>query len=169
MQVAQALIDLCMLPSRFGPRPRSTMRLPFRQLDQAAPGDMPQRLLKLCLDLPRVQTRQSRLALPQCRALSLRDCFAGGPREAFIDANEFCHLLPDGSAHLTLPPAAVESVIALGWAERHPIHALGILQTLVMVYAPRDAAELEMVGRLIACSCRFATGPAARLAACNVA
>jgi hypothetical protein len=148
------------LPQRAGPRPQSTAGLPFRQLDQFPPAEMMPRLLALCLQLPAVRSRESRLAAADSRALWLDDSASAGPPEAFIDGREFCHLHapPDGSIHLTLPPGDVDGVVARGWAERHPIHSLGLHKTLVLVYAPRDAVELHTVSSLVAHSWRFAGG-----------
>jgi hypothetical protein len=152
--------ELYALPRRFGPRPRSGARLPFRPLDQFPPAGLAGQLHRLCLELPGVRIRQSRFADPQSRALWLAGSSLEGPPEAFIDGREFCHLHepPGGSIHLTLPPAEVEGVVARGWAERHPIHHLGLHPALVLVYAPRDPLELEIVFSLIAHSWRFAGG-----------
>jgi phospholipase/carboxylesterase len=152
--------ELHLLPGRFGPRPRSSDALPFRQLDQFPPAELQHRLFEMCFHLPGVRSRQSRLATPQSRALCLTDLAPSGPSEAFIDGREFCHLhaLPEGSIHLMLPRHVVECVVALGWAERHPAQKLGLFKNLVLVYGPRDRAELEIVFSLIEHSCRFARG-----------
>jgi len=152
--------ELRLLPGRIGPRPRLSAALPFRQLDQYPEAEWPQRLFELCVCLPGVRSRQSRLATVQSRALFVSDEGACGPPEAFIDGREFCHLhgLPEGSVHLTLPPSVIESVAALGWAARHPARSLGLFKNLVLVYGPRDSAELEIVVSLVEHSCRFARG-----------
>ena len=59
---------------------------------------------------------------------------------------------------MKLPPSMVEAVVALGWAERHPLHRLGVMENLVMLYAPRDERELSIVATLIECARQFATG-----------
>jgi len=107
-----------------------------------------------------VRVRESRMALRGARALYLPDGVARGPREAFIDLHEFCHLhsLPEGTIHLALPLAVLDWAAASGWVQRHPLAVAGILTTLVMVYAPRTAAELETVVGLIGISYRFAKG-----------
>src|SRR3954463_181496 len=99
MQSAYAVNRLYLLPARFGPRPRTSDCLPFRQLDQFPPADIQRRLLELSLDLPHVYARQSRVTAPQCRALCIDDDNAAGPAEAFIDGPEFCHIhpLPEGA------------------------------------------------------------------------
>jgi phospholipase/carboxylesterase len=165
MELQSQLRAAHLLPGRFGPRPRSSAALPFRQLDQFPPAELQQRLYERCVNLPGVRTRQSRVATPQSRALCLADRESYGPPEAFIDGREFCHIhpLPEGSIHLTLPIEEIETLVALGWVERHPIQSLGLFHNLVMVYGPRDVAELEIVFSLVELSCRFAKGARARV------
>jgi len=117
-------------------------------------------LLDRSLELPGVQSKQSRMASPRSHALYLADRIAAGPPEAFIDAHEFCHLhpLPEGGIHLTLPKILREEVVRLAWGERHPIAEVGILTTLVTVYAPRDRPEIDTVLGLIVQSFQFAQG-----------
>ena len=148
------------LPGRFGPRPRTTDGLPFRQVDQYPPAEMARLLVELSLDLPHVRVRESRMGGPATLALALPDSIALGPEQAFIDSKEFCHIhaAPHRSVHLTLPAAEVEGIVALGWAERHPIHYLGVMRSLVLVYAPRTREEVDVVVTLIERSCRFAMG-----------
>lgn len=148
------------LTPRQGQRPTSSLVLPFRQLDQWPPAVIHERLLRECAVLAGVRVRQSRMASPFTRALYLPDEIAAGPPDAFIDLHEFCHLhpLPEGTIHLVLPPPVLERVVALDWAERHPITAAGILPGLVMVYAPRNAAELDVVLGLVRVSVHYARG-----------
>jgi len=160
--------ELHALPWRFGPRPRSSAGLPFRQLDQFPPPGMIDRLHGKSLELQGVRSRQSRFASPRSRALWLSEPAEPAPPHAFIDGREFCHLdePPEGSIHLALPPAGVEIVVAHGWAERHPIHSLGVHPGLVLIYAPRDTAELDTVFSLVAHSWRFAGGLSLPVSAC---
>ena len=153
-------LDLA-LPARVGARPRTRLALPHMQLDQWPPADIAQQLVDLALTLPGIRAKQSRMACASSLALCLNDDFAHGPPEAFIDNHEFCllHSLPQASAHLTLPREIRDRAIQLGWAEQHPGVRAGIMpQTLVMLYAPRDAAELRIAFHLIRTSCRFAKG-----------
>jgi hypothetical protein len=154
------------MPGRFGPRPRSSAGLPFRPLDQFPPAELHEKLQERCLSLPGVRSRQSRVATTGSRALFLADGESYGPPEAFIDGREFCHMHPppEGSLHLILPPQEIERLVALGWAERHPIQNVGVFRNLVMVYGPRDSTELEIVYSLVELSCRFARGLRARIA-----
>jgi hypothetical protein len=149
------------LPARVGVRPRTRMALPHMQLDQWPPAEVAQQLVDLALAIPGVCAKQSRMAFPSSVALCLKDDFAHGPPEAFIDNHEFCllHSLPHASVHLTLPREVRDRVVQLGWAEQHPGVRAGIIpQTLVMLYAPRDTKELRIAFHLIQASCRFAKG-----------
>jgi len=101
------------------------------------------------------------MASPETRALSLRNEFVHGPDDAFIDGPEFCHLHPppEGGVHLTLPSALRQLIVQIGWGEEHPMVRAGILpKSLVMIYAPRDEPELNVVARLIAIARDFAAG-----------
>jgi phospholipase/carboxylesterase len=130
-------------------------------LDQWPPAEVAEKLIERSLGLADVGSKQSRMASPKSRALWLPDRCAGGPREAFIDDHEFCHLhpLPEGSIHLTLPNPLRDQIVELGWAEQHPVARAGVMpKTLVLVYAPRDRAELAIAFQLIWSSCQFARG-----------
>ncbi len=73
----------------------------------------------------------------------------------------FAHLHPgrDQILHAMLPPELVTAAITAGWAELHPVARLGyIAATAVMLYAPRDHDELEVVYGLLVASYRFAGG-----------
>jgi hypothetical protein len=135
--------------------------LPAIQLDQWPDAVMIHRLRERAMRLPSLRARQSRMALPTAKALYIPDADALGPREAFIDGTEFCHLhaAPEGSIHLTLPPVVRLSAIEMGWAEEHPVARTGcVSRYLVLAYAPRDEDELEVVMELIAASWNFARG-----------
>jgi hypothetical protein len=93
------------------------------------------------------------------RALVLADGEPAGPPEAFLVGREFAHLhpAPDHSLHAMLPPELVDTAIDAGWAEHHPVALRGLIpRTAVMLYAPRDDAELVVVETLIRASHAFA-------------
>jgi phospholipase/carboxylesterase len=109
--------------------------------------------------LPGVVTGPSAVSVPGARAFHLP---AGAPTVAdcFMIDREFAHLHPpsDGSLHLTLPPSIVATVIANGWAERHPLAGrYGLPDNIVMVYGPRDEDELAVVTDLVLASHGYAT------------
>jgi len=160
MQFAPSRGGMRLLPGRFGPRPRTSPGLPFRQLDQFPPAEMIGEVAQFGRALGGVRTRESRMAEAGTVALSVSGAAVSGTPQAFIDGDEFCHLLPApcGSLLLTLPPAEIEGVDVLGWAARHPIQTLGLMQSMVLVYGPRTLEELEVVAMLVERSCRFARG-----------
>jgi phospholipase/carboxylesterase len=148
---------------RRGPRPLMPDRLPHVQADQWPPAAVAVELLARATRLPGVEVRQSRMASAATSALSLAHLRASRPPEAFIDATEFCHILPppEGTLHLTLPPAERVFAIEFGWGEAHPVGRAGSLShCLVTLYAPRDRDELEMVLKLVESSWEFAGGGA---------
>ncbi|GAA1149046.1 luciferase family protein [Nocardioides aquiterrae] len=70
----------------------------------------------------------------------------------FLVGSEFAHLhpTPDLSLHAALPRDLMVEAIEAGWAEPHPIARLGLIpDTIVMLYAPRDENELDVVADLV--------------------
>ena len=154
------------LPHRAGPRPRTTPTNPHTQLDQQ-PGDaaLAQELARRVFALPGVVEEPSRVSVPGARALTLAADEPAGPPEAFLTGREFAHLhpAPDHSLHAMLPPELVTEAVEAGWAEPHPVARMGLIPaTAVMLYAPRNHAELDVVEQLVGASHAFARGRHAR-------
>jgi hypothetical protein len=148
------------LPVRVGPRPRTTPTNPHTQLDQQ-PTDrrVIEELARRAFALPGVVEEPSRISVPGARALVLAPGEPAGPREAFLVGREFAHLHPDPdrSLHAMLPPETAAGAVAAGWAEPHPAALRGLIPpTAVMLYAPREEAELEVIERLVRASHAFA-------------
>lgn len=151
------------LPARAGPPPRTNPTMPHQQLDQNAPAPLQEQLLALVRGLAGVSVRPSLVSVPGARAFVLDDALETGPPEAFMAGREFAHLHPeyDGSLHLALPPGFVGEVEAGGWGELHPAARMGLVpRTAVMVYGPRDEAELGVVWAILRASYAFARGEA---------
>ena len=73
----------------------------------------------------------------------------------------------DGSIHVTLHPKDCEKVIEAEWGQRHGLSGVEMMQRIagfslpvnyVLVYAPRDEAELEIVLTIVRASIAFMTG-----------
>jgi hypothetical protein len=148
------------LPVRLGDRPRTTPTNPHTQLDQQ-PTDLTwvEELARRVFALPGVIEQPSRISVPGARALVLAPEEATGPPEAFLIDREFSHLhpSPDHSLHAMLPPETVTEAVAAGWAEPHPVALRGLIPpTAVMLYAPRDEAELDVIEALVRASHAFA-------------
>jgi hypothetical protein len=145
---------------RVGDRPRATPTNPHTQLSQQ-PDDLQwvEELTRRVFDLPGVVEEPSRISVPGARALVLAPGEVAGPPEAFLIGREFAHLhpAPDHSLHAMLPTETVTEAVAAGWAEPHPVALRGLIPaTAVMLYAPRDEAEMDVIESLVRASHAFA-------------
>lgn len=148
------------LPRRRGERPMTTSTFPHSQLDQQ-PTDPTVRdeLARRAFSLEGIVERDSVISVPGARALVLADHRSVGPDAAFIREREFAHFHPDPdwSLHLALPDPVADVAIDRGWAELHLIARTEEFPgSVVMVYAPRDADEVEAVWTLLRASYEFA-------------
>jgi len=110
--------------------------------------------------LPGVRERESVISEPGARALWLDDSVPAGPPEAFLIGREFAHLHPgaDHSLHVMLPPDLAEEAVRIGWAEQHPVARRGLIPAnAVMLDAPRDDEELDVVTALVEAAYSFAS------------
>src|SRR5215213_6705404 len=149
------------LTQRSGSHPRTTSTNPHSQLEQNPRREVVDELAHKVFALPNVEERPSAISVPGARALWLREDVPAGPQEAFMIGREFAHIhpMPDGSLHAALPPEVAEEAISKGWAEQHPMATMGYIpQNVVMIYAPRDAQEIEVVAGLVAEAYRYASG-----------
>jgi Family of unknown function (DUF5519) len=150
------------LPPRAGAKPKTTSTNPHQQQSQNPTPEVYQLLLSKAFDFPHVERRPSAISVPGAQALWLSEEVVTAARpEAFLIGREFAHVHPpyDGSMHMMLPPEAVDEVLTKGWGEPHPMARRGLIPpTAVMVYAPRDAAEVEAILQVLAASYRFACG-----------
>jgi Family of unknown function (DUF5519) len=148
------------LLARAGDRPRTTPTNPHTQLDQQ-PTDLRwvEELAERVFALPGVVEQPSGISVPGARALVLAPGEPSGPPESFLIDREFAHLhpAPDHSLHAMLPPETVAEAVEAGWAEPHPVALRGLIPpTAVMLYAPRDEAELDVIESLVRASHAFA-------------
>lgn len=152
------------LPLRPGPRPHTSNELPHSQLDQQPSGNScATAVLETAMGWPAVHEAPSTIATEGSRALVLDLSAATGPAEAFLIGTEFCHLHAHGdhSMHATLPVPLAAAAESAGWAEPHYLVREGRAPaTVVMLYAPRDDTESDVVLQLIRASYEFARTPA---------
>lgn len=156
-------MDARHLPARRGRRPRTSTQTPHRQLDQQpTDGGLLDRILAEALTWPHVAGQPSAISVEGARALTLAPGANGGPPEAFLVGREFCHVHARGdfSLHAALAPETAAAAEDAGWVEPHFLAAAGRLPgTVVLIYAPRDDDEGEVVLRLIRRSYEFALTP----------
>jgi len=150
------------LPTRAGSRPRTTTEIPHSQLDQQpTDGQHLDAILAEATTWPAVVGEPSKISVDGARALTLDTSSQGGPPEAFMVGREFCHVHAQGdfSLHTTLPLPLAEAAECAGWAEPHfLVHSGRAPATVVMVYAPRDDSERDVVMQLVRASYEFALG-----------
>ena len=149
------------LPTRSGERPAVSWTIPQEQRSDNAPVELQEQLFARISELAGVTSRQSAISVPGARGLMLE-----GRGHASLDAflvpgaGEFAHLHPthDGSLHLALPPALAADAVAKGWAVAHPLAGIRLARGMVMIYGPRDTAELATVAGIVETSHAYATG-----------
>lgn len=149
------------LPPRAGARPAVTSGIPQEQRTDTAPLALQGRLFDRIAALPGVTTRQSAISVPGARGFFL-DPPRLGPDDAFVvpALGEFAHLHPgyDGSLHLALPPALAADLIAKGWGVAHPLAGVRLTPGMVLLFGPRDAAELDTVAGVVTTGHAWAAG-----------
>jgi hypothetical protein len=155
------------LPTRPGPRPQTTPWAPHIQQDQNAPAGMQAMLAQRVFALAEVEERPGTVAHPAERAIWLRDQIAAAPGDVFLGNREIGHFHPwDGSLHIVLAPGLAEAAVTAGWAEVHPVAVAGLApRNRVMLYGPRNEAEVDIIFSLIAAAVRRAAGHQAQQAA----
>jgi phospholipase/carboxylesterase len=137
--------------------------MPHQQESDNAPSQLQEKLYDRVAALPGVIVGPSHVSVPGARAFHLDPDFASDRDEAFMVGTEFAHLHPtyDGSLHLVLPEPMALQVIERGWGEFHPLVAQGVMPpTNLMVFGPRDEAELEVVWSIVQASYANATSGA---------
>jgi hypothetical protein len=64
----------------------------------------------------------------------------------------------DGSIHVNLAPKDAKLVLERGWGQRHPLAGRLLYLGNIMVYAPRNEEELEVVESITRAGARFMVG-----------
>jgi hypothetical protein len=151
---------------KVGPHP-----IPQRQLDQLPGDDVRQELIDRFAELGNkaeqkglVEVRQS---LYERRHSAL---FVSKTRDWHALAQQtrgeisHVHAGLDGSIHVMLHPADCNKLFESGWAQRHAFSGVGMIKFLVgaslpvnyvLVYAPRDKAEIDIAISIVKASIQF--------------
>jgi len=154
------------IPARRGPPPAVHQGMPHTQIGVSPVSEVNAELHRRAFALPGVSARPTIVSVPGARALWLDEAMELAHPEVIVAGREFTHIHPDGSLHLPLPADRAQEAVAAGWAEPHPIARMMGREDLVLVYTPRDFAELEVVWGLLLDSYTYVTGrprPAATL------
>jgi hypothetical protein len=142
------------LPARSGSRPRTSAGAPHSQLDQLAEnrGALTDALISRLAALPHVELGGSLRAPPGTVGLHIEPGQCRDVPRAFLLGREFAHVhaQDDGSLHAILPEPLRTAAIARGWAEPHPLAGEPtVSEDTVMIYAPRDYLEVEIIAALV--------------------
>lgn len=145
---------------RKGDRPRIAPKWPCPQLDQTAAPDICAALAQAIAALDGVAPCQAPHGAPG-QGFALDEEMARGQPEAFVGDGAWIALQPSGALHLSLRPDWAQKVVNHGWATVHPFarYMAGVVppQSL-LVYAPRDRAELAVALRIVAAARAYAIG-----------
>ncbi|EUC39665.1 hypothetical protein COCMIDRAFT_10268 [Bipolaris oryzae ATCC 44560] len=150
------------LPHRTGHKPEIRGIAPQRQQTQVSTKEI---YGKLVLKIKELASD------PRNRLTERTSCFEKHSTGLFTSipitrtcGGEICHAHPsDGSMHLTLHPADANLIMAHGWGERHPLARGGwcrkfVPREFMLVYAPRDDEEVEIVTKIVAASIWWVSG-----------
>ncbi|MFT2708087.1 luciferase family protein [Clavibacter zhangzhiyongii] len=146
---------------RPGPRPSLSDEGPQRQLTDRAAPELWGRLVAHAFSLPGVRESHSQVSPASSRGLFLRDLetpivpWTSLAPEGRLEPVHL-HGVDDTSVHLCLPVARGAELTALGWATPHQYEDFG---TEILVYGPRDEAEVDVVVGLIEEAIAFARDP----------
>lgn len=159
MEIKMTLGDL---PFRDGARPETTNTNPHTQLNQQ-PEDLSfiEALSSWAFKLSHIEKQPSRISVPGAVAMCMDQDHTCDQCNAFMVGTEFAHFhpKPDYSLHLGLTKDDAELFILYGWGEWHPMIKRGILPpNIIMLYAPRNAEELEVAKLVLSRSYAFAKG-----------
>ena len=153
---------LMKLPKRQSPRPIVRGIAPHRQMNQRSSPQIFSVLSAKIKGLASIPKNQLGIGT-SCFEKHSTGLFSLSP--AFPTCGgEVCHAhASDGSMHMTLHPSDAATVLACGWGERHPLARGGWLSRFVplnfiMVYAPRDAAEIDIVMKIVSAACFWVGG-----------
>jgi hypothetical protein len=153
---------LSSLPTRPGERPMVQGIAPQRQQTQKSTSDVYKGL---------VRRMRKVVADPANHLVERTSCFEKHSSGIFASTpitrtcgGEVCHVHPsDGSMHMTLHPADAKIMIESGWGERHPLARGGwcrrfVPREFVLIYAPRDVDEIEVVMDIVAAGIWWVAG-----------
>ena len=146
---------------REGPRPITRGIAPHRQVEQKASKALFEKLAARIERLP--STSEGLILGTSCFEKHGTGLFSTLPAKQTCKG-EVCHAhASDGSMHITLHPADAKILLEAGRGERHPLSRGGWFERFVpggfvMVYAPRDEAEIDIVMEFVKAAAWFVGG-----------
>lgn len=149
------------LPPRSGNAPKIGETIPQLQFSDLSPDNVRTKLWDWAFsNFEDVSEEDTRISVPTSRAMWLDSAVPAAHDDAFMPpsgSREFCHMHLDGSIHAVVASEVEDEIIGKQWGKRHPLyHSHGVKE--VIVYAPRDDAEIEVLKSVIKESYAYATG-----------
>lgn len=146
------------LPTRSGDRPETSKEGPHSQRTQNASPRIWGELVAKAFAIEGVTQGHSRVSMADSMAGLVLELpkehgswslATDGPIEAF-----HIHGVTDTSIHAVLPPERAKEVIEKGWGEPH---TYADFDTQIMLYAPRNSEETDILVGLLSESVEFST------------
>lgn len=152
--------DIFELPIREGDPPKIGQEPPQLQFSDFGPDEIRLKLKEWSFStFPNVREHDTLISVPTSRALWLDEKVSAAHDDAFMPPSnnrEFCHLHKDGSFHTVVDVSVEDEILAKRWGARHMYYDRGVKE--VLVYAPRDDAELIVAKKIITESYKYASG-----------
>lgn len=148
------------LPMRIGESPEIGKVPPQLQFTDKSPREIYHKLHDWMFStFPKVRKEPTRISVPSSIAMWLDENEKVGHIDAFMPppgSREFTHLHVDGSIHTVLGTAVENEILAKQWGVRHMYYNQGVKE--VLVYAPRNEEELEILKKVVTKSYEYASG-----------
>ena len=154
--------DKLNIPTREGEAPEVGQVPPQLQFSDKSPRDIYQEFHDWMFStFPKVRKEPTRISVPTSIAMWLDENEDVGHIDAFMPPSggrEFTHLHLDGSIHTVVDTETEEEIIRKNWGVRHMYYNQGVKE--ILVYAPRNQKELEILKLVVIKSYEYATGKA---------
>ncbi|MFT5819827.1 MAG: hypothetical protein ACI8ZM_001052 [Crocinitomix sp.] len=148
------------LPERTGQAPQIGQTPPQLQFSGKSPRDIYQKFHDWMFStFPEVRKEPTRISVPTSTAMWLDENEPVGHEDAFMPpygGREFTHIHLDGSFHTVVADDVEIEIITKKWGVRHMYYDRGVKE--VLVYAPRNEAEIEIAKAIVIKSYEYATG-----------
>ncbi|KAK3215337.1 hypothetical protein GRF29_19g2929602 [Pseudopithomyces chartarum] len=161
-------------PKRGSSRPKlGTHPVPQRQLEQLPSPDVRHRFIDRFAQLGKEAEQRGLIEVRQSRYERQHEAlFVSSKRPMHAVAQQtrgeisHVHAGLDGSFHVVLHPADCKKVLERGWGQRHafsgsnlnPVLPVNIPVNYLLIYAPRNDAEVEIAITIIRAGIRYMTG-----------
>jgi hypothetical protein len=148
------------ISEREGEAPQVGQVPPQLQFSDKSPRDIYQKFHNWMFStFPKVREESTKISVQSSVAMWLDENENVGHIDAFMPPSggrEFTHLHLDGSIHTVVDTEIEDEIINKNWGVRHMYYNRGVKE--VLVYAPRNMEELEILKSIVVKSYEYATG-----------